>query len=71
MRVYFWINQTEFTLDALLTRLGWARRTCDMAEMYACICGEVVEDDMRTKDSETAMWCGYDGCKTSWVRYHI
>ena len=62
-------NQTEFTLDALPTRRGRTRRTRDMAEMYACICGEIVENDARIRDSETAMQCGYDGCETSWVRY--
>ena len=60
-------NQSEFTVDALPTRRGRPRRTRDMAEMYACICGEAVESDARTKDSVTAMQCGYNGCETSWV----
>ena len=34
-----------------------------MVEMYAYICSKVVEDDVRTKDLETAMQCGYDGCE--------
>ena len=42
-------NQTEFTLDALLTRRsGRTRRTRDMAEIYACICGNVVTTLLRT-----------------------
>ena len=60
-------NQTEFTLKALPTRRGRTRRTRDMAEMYACIFGDIVESQARVEGSNTAMRCGFKGCGTSWV----
>lgn len=44
------INQTEFTLEALPTRRsGRTRRTRDTAEMYACICGDIVESEAKSR----------------------
>lgn len=39
----------------------------DMAETYACICGNAVDLDERLMGLETAIYCGFEGCKTSWV----
>jgi hypothetical protein len=54
-------------MDAIPTRRGQPRRTRDMADIYACICGSVVADDQRVMGSNTALRCGFDGCETSWV----
>src|ERR1700677_2806746 len=54
-------------MDAIPTRCGQPRRTRDMADIYACICGSVVADDQRVMGSNTALRCGFDGCETSWV----
>jgi len=61
-------HQTEFNMDALPTRLGRPRRTRDMAEIYACICGKAVDMEARVLGSDTALRCAFEGCETSWVR---
>ena len=61
-------HQTEFNMDALPTRRGRPRRTRDMAEIYACICGRAVDIGERVMGSDTAIRCAYEGCETSWVR---
>ena len=45
-----------------------SRRTRDMAEMYACICGDIVESEAKVQGSNTAMRRGFNECETSWVR---
>jgi len=62
-------HQTEFNMDALPTRHGRPRRTRDMAEIYACICGNAVDLAERVMGSETAVCCGFEGCETSW--FHL
>ncbi|KAF8162673.1 hypothetical protein B0H34DRAFT_692514 [Crassisporium funariophilum] len=62
-------HQTEFNLEALPTRCGRPRRTRDMAEMYACMCGRVVEEEARVMGSKTAVRCAFEGCETSW--FHL
>ena len=59
------LNQTEFTIKAQPTRRGRARRTRDMMEVTACICGLPVENESR--NNNLAIQCGYSGCETSWV----
>ncbi|KAH9068269.1 hypothetical protein EDB83DRAFT_2222807, partial [Lactarius deliciosus] len=59
------IKQTEFTIDGQPTRRGHIRRTRDMVEVTACICGTPVENELR--NSNTAIQCGYRGCETLWV----
>jgi hypothetical protein len=59
------INQTEFTIEAQPTRRGRIRRTRDMMEVTACICGNPVESESRNSDA--AVQCGYRGCETLWV----
>jgi hypothetical protein len=59
------VNQTEFTIEAQPTSRGHARRTRDMMEVVACICGMPVE--AASKNSTTAVQCGYNGCETLWV----
>ena len=57
--------QTEFTIAAQPTRCGRTRRTRDMVEVTACICGITVERESR--NSNAAVKCGYKGCETLWV----
>ncbi|KAI9431976.1 hypothetical protein H4582DRAFT_1821850 [Lactarius indigo] len=59
------VNQTEFTLEGWPTRHGRIRRTRDMMEVTACICGKPVESE--SKNADTAVQCGYRGCETLWV----
>ena len=59
-------SHTEFNITAQQTRHG--RRTRDMTELTACICGHTVAQEERTTNSTTAMQCAYRGCETSWVR---
>ncbi|KAF8237452.1 hypothetical protein L208DRAFT_1375605 [Tricholoma matsutake] len=61
------INQTEFMIDAELTQQGWTRRTQDMMEVTACICGIPV--DSSSRNSNVAIQCGYKGCETLW--FHL
>jgi len=58
-------NQSEFQFDAQPTRAGRVRKTRDMAEITACICGDVVSPAER--NTKTAVQCGYRGCETSWA----
>lgn len=60
-------TQTEFNIAAQPTRHGRVRKTRDMAEITACICGQPVEQSERVVNSATAVQCGYRGCETSWV----
>ncbi|KAH9158606.1 hypothetical protein EDB89DRAFT_1917630 [Lactarius sanguifluus] len=59
------VNQTEFTLEGQPTRRGRIRRTRDMMEVTACICGKPVENEL--KNADTAVQCGYRGCETLWL----
>jgi hypothetical protein len=59
------VNQTEFTIEGQPTRRGRIHRTRDMVEVTACICGQPVESGSR--NSNTAVQCGYRGCETLWV----
>ncbi|KAH9020543.1 hypothetical protein EDB83DRAFT_2432480 [Lactarius deliciosus] len=61
------VNQTEFTLEGQPTRRGHIRRTRDMMEVTACICGKPVESEL--KNTDTAVQCGYRGCETLW--FHL
>ena len=58
-------NQSEFQFDAQTTCAGCVRKTWDMAEITACICGDVVSPAER--NTKTAVQCGYHGCETSWA----
>jgi len=62
-------NQTEFTMDAIPTRHGRPRKTRDMGDIYACICGNVVEKEARVTGSDMALRCAFEGCETLWVRF--
>jgi len=65
-------NQTEFTMEAVLTCCsGWPGRTRDMVNIYACICGSVVANDARVTGLNTALCCGFNSCKTLWVCCYI
>ena len=59
------VNQTDFTIEAQPTRSGRIHQTCDMMEVTACLCGSPVESDSR--NTKTAVQCGYKGCETLWV----
>lgn len=59
------VNQTDFTIEARPTRSGRIRRTCDMVEVTACLCGNPVESESR--NNKTAVQCGFRGCETLWV----
>ena len=61
-------NQTEFIIEAEPTRHGRTRKTRDMGEITACICGLPVASEERIATSMTAVVCGYRGCETAWVR---
>jgi hypothetical protein len=58
-------------MDALPTRRGRPRRTRDMAEIYAYICGRAVDKEARVLDSDSAIRCVFEGCKTSWCTVDI
>jgi len=62
-------HQTEFNMDALPTCRGRPRRTRDMADIYACICGRAVDKEARVLGSDSAIRCAFEGCETSWVRH--
>ena len=58
-------NHTEFTIVAEPTCIGWVRKTQDMTNIYACLCGnKVSQTDI--KGSKAAR-CTYPGCETQWV----
>jgi len=57
---------SEFQLDAQPTRAGCVRRTHDMTEITACLCGSSVLPSQQ--NAQTAVQCVYHGCETSWVR---
>jgi hypothetical protein len=60
------VNQSDFTIEVQPTRSGHICRTCDMmVEVTACLCGSPVESESR--NSKTAVQCGYKGCETLWV----
>ena len=54
-------------MDVIPSCWGPVCWTCDMAEMFVCICGSRVEEQEQVLGSKTALRCGYDGCETSWV----
>jgi hypothetical protein len=57
--------QSEFTIAAEPTRIGRVRKTRDMADIYACLCGnKVSQTDI---DGSNAARCTYPGCETQWV----
>ena len=60
-------NQTEFNMDALPTHHGQPWGMHDMAEIYVCICGNVVEVEVRVMESNIAVYWAFNGCETSWV----
>ncbi|KAH7931135.1 hypothetical protein BV22DRAFT_1027895 [Leucogyrophana mollusca] len=60
-------NQTDFNLEARPTRIGRVRKTRDMAEVSACLCGAIVAEDERTSDQ--AVQCAERGCETQW--FHL
>jgi hypothetical protein len=58
-------NQTDFTVTAKPTRIGRLRRTRDMAEIHACVCGIPVGSE--EIESGRAAMCTERGCETQWV----
>ena len=61
------ISQTHFTMEAIPSHRGCTHWTCNMAEMFVCICGSWVEEQEWVLGSKTAFCCGYEGYETSWV----
>ena len=61
-------NQSDFNIEAPPTRRGRIRKTRDMGEVTACICGITVATVDRTAASLVAVQCGYLGCEVGWVR---
>ena len=55
-------NQPDRIQHGALPTHGRPRRTHDMAEIYACICGNAVDVEERVIGSETAVCCGFEGC---------
>ena len=56
----------EFQLDAQLMQAGHVRRTHDMTEITACLCGSSVLSSQQ--NAQTTVQCAYHGCETSWMR---
>jgi hypothetical protein len=59
------VNQSEFTITADPTRIGRMRRTRDISDIRACICGVPVSTD-EVNEQKAAM-CTERGCETQWV----
>ncbi len=60
-------NQSDFNIEAPPTWQGQIRKTCNMGEVTACICGITVAAVDRTTALLVAMQCGYLGCEVRWV----
>jgi hypothetical protein len=57
---------SEFQLDAQPTQAGRIRRTRDMTEITACLCGSSVLPSQQ--NAQTTVQCTYRSCETSWMR---
>ncbi|KAH7907202.1 hypothetical protein BJ138DRAFT_1104514 [Hygrophoropsis aurantiaca] len=60
-------NQTNFNVAAHPTHIGRVRKTRDMGEVSACVCGAQVTE--QEKEAEQVAECTERGCETRW--YHL
>jgi len=63
------LSSSESRAGVLIATNGRPRRTRYMVDIYACICGKVVEDEARVIGSDTALRCAFEGCETLW--FHL